>query len=65
MKPGAKLARVARGKTQTDSGHEVIATTATMIEDLGALGLGAGDTVCVHSSVKALGHVIGGPRAIV
>ena len=28
-------------------------------------GLAAGDTVCVHSSMRAFGLVIGGPRAIV
>jgi aminoglycoside 3-N-acetyltransferase len=40
-------------------------TTASLVEHLGALGLGAGDTVMLHSSLSALGWVAGGPQAVV
>jgi aminoglycoside 3-N-acetyltransferase len=42
-----------------------IATTASIAEGLRVLGLGAGDIVCVHASMKSLGLVIGGTRAVV
>jgi aminoglycoside 3-N-acetyltransferase len=42
-----------------------IATTASIAEGLCALGLGAGDIVCVHASMKSLGLVIGGTRAVI
>jgi len=45
--------------------HVAIATTASIVSDLRDLGVMAGDTVCVHTSMKAFGLVIGGPRAIV
>ncbi len=45
--------------------HAAIATTASIARDLRELGVTAGDTVCVHSGMAALGLVIGGPRAIV
>jgi len=65
VKHRAKLARVTHICRLADSERRVIATTAKMTTNLRALGLTAGDTVCVHSSVKALGNVIGGPRAII
>jgi aminoglycoside 3-N-acetyltransferase len=40
-------------------------TTASLVEDLGALGIDAGDRVVVHSSMSALGWVAGGPQAVV
>lgn len=40
-------------------------TRRTLATDLRALGLAAGDTVLVHSSVRALGFVAGKVQAIV
>jgi aminoglycoside 3-N-acetyltransferase len=51
------------GSTDIDSA--TIATSADIARGLRALGVAAGDTVCIHSSMKSLGLVIGGPRAIV
>jgi aminoglycoside 3-N-acetyltransferase len=42
-----------------------IATTASIAEGLCALGLGAGEILCVHASMKSLGLVIGGTRAVI
>ena len=36
-----------------------------LIGDLKALGLGAGDWVAVHSSVKSIGWVKGGPVEVI
>ena len=41
------------------------ATTASLRDDLAALGLEAGDLVIVHSSLSALGWVAGGAQAVV
>ena len=41
------------------------ATPATLVRDLRALGLSAGDVVMVHASLKALGPVVGGAEAVV
>ncbi len=41
------------------------ATPATLVRDLRALGLAAGDVVMVHASLKALGPVAGGAEAVV
>jgi len=40
-------------------------TVERLTDDLGALGLRAGDTVVVHSSLSELGWVSGGPTAVV
>lgn len=44
---------------------ETPATSASIAEDLRALGLEAGTTVMVHSSLSRLGFVIGGAHAVV
>jgi len=49
----------------TDTDSAVIATGADIARGLRALGVEAGDIVCVHSSMSSLGLVIGGPRTIV
>jgi aminoglycoside N3'-acetyltransferase len=41
------------------------ATLATLVRELRALGLAAGDVVMVHASLKALGPVAGGAAAVV
>lgn len=40
-------------------------TRESLGQDLTALGLGAGDVVMVHSSLKSLGWVAGGPVAVI
>ncbi|MFF5082559.1 aminoglycoside N(3)-acetyltransferase [Actinoplanes sp. NPDC000266] len=40
-------------------------TTGTLAADLRALGLSAGDTVLVHSSMRAVGYVAGDVQAVV
>ncbi|MGC1419929.1 MAG: AAC(3) family N-acetyltransferase [Acidimicrobiales bacterium] len=40
-------------------------TVTSLTHDLRALGLDAGATVLVHSSLSALGYVVGGARAVV
>jgi aminoglycoside 3-N-acetyltransferase len=40
-------------------------TPETIEEDLRAIGLYAGDTVLVHSSLKQIGYAVGGPHAII
>lgn len=40
-------------------------TVASMLRDLGSLGLNEGDTVIVHTSLSKLGWVCGGTQAIV
>lgn len=39
-------------------------TRCTLADDLRALGLGAGDVVMVHASVRAVGEIAGGPDEI-
>jgi aminoglycoside 3-N-acetyltransferase len=40
-------------------------TRESLVEDLRRLGLSVGDRVMVHSSLKSLGHVEGGPHAVI
>lgn len=40
-------------------------TVSSIVSDVRELGLGAGDTVLVHSSLRALGWVSGGAQAVV
>lgn len=40
-------------------------TVGSLVDDLRSLGLAAGDTVLVHSSLNAIGWVAGGPQAVV
>jgi len=40
-------------------------TLDSLVSDLRALGLVAGDTVLVHSSLSAIGYVAGGAQAVV
>lgn len=42
-----------------------LATAARITEDLRRLDIAAGDLVCLHASLSALGSVIGGPRAVI
>ncbi len=42
-----------------------IATSRSIADDLARLGVCAGDTVLVHSSLKALGFVVGGVRGVI
>ncbi|UNI20478.1 Aminoglycoside N(3)-acetyltransferase [Purpureocillium takamizusanense] len=42
-----------------------LCTQASLVEDLGRLGLQAGDTVLLHSSLSAMGFVVGGAPAVV
>ncbi|MFK8025086.1 MAG: aminoglycoside N(3)-acetyltransferase [Ilumatobacter sp.] len=41
------------------------ATVSSLVDDLDRLGLGRGDTAIVHTSLSALGWVIGGAQAVV
>jgi aminoglycoside 3-N-acetyltransferase len=40
-------------------------TAGTLASQLRALGLAAGDVVMLHSSMRSLGYVVGGPQAVV
>jgi aminoglycoside 3-N-acetyltransferase len=39
-------------------------TKADLVADLRRLGIVSGDTVFLHSSLKSLGYIVGGPRAV-
>ena len=41
------------------------ATRASLTADLRTLGVAAGDVLVVHTSMSALGYVVGGPQAVV
>jgi len=40
-------------------------TRSMLVDDLGGLGLGPGETVMLHASVKAIGWVVGGPDVVI
>lgn len=40
-------------------------TTGSLAADLRALGLGSGDVVLLHSSLRSIGYVVGGTQAVV
>ena len=42
-----------------------VMTRSDLAEGLSAIGLRAGDVVCVHSSLSSLGMVIGGARTVI
>lgn len=42
-----------------------LVTRSSLVSDLQALGLAWGNVVCVHTSLRALGQVCGGPVAVV
>lgn len=48
-----------------DPADKPIVTKQDIVEGLGQIGLAGGDLVQVHSSLSALGHVIGGAEAVV
>jgi aminoglycoside 3-N-acetyltransferase len=48
-----------------DFGSRPVVTMATLVADLGALGLTDGDVVLVHSSLSGLGWVEGGAETVV
>lgn len=48
-----------------DPGNTPTLTKDRIVADLHNLGLGGGDLVQVHSSLSALGHVLGGPDTVV
>lgn len=53
------------GEAKAIARAEMPRTRASLADDLRSLGLVAGDTVLVHSSLSALGWVCGGPVAVV
>ena len=44
--------------------NEALHSIRSLSEDLNKLGLKEGDTVIVHSSLRAIGRVIGGPVSV-
>jgi aminoglycoside 3-N-acetyltransferase len=42
-----------------------VVTKSSLVSDLESLGLGAGDTVMFHVSVKSIGWVVGGPDVVI
>ncbi|MGH3745164.1 MAG: aminoglycoside N(3)-acetyltransferase [Mycobacteriales bacterium] len=49
----------------SEPGARALVTRSSLVTDLQALGLGWGNVVCVHASLRALGQVCGGPVAVV
>lgn len=41
-----------------------LVTRSQLLTDLRALGVGAGDTLILHASVRSVGWIVGGPRVI-
>ena len=48
-----------------NSGHQKIYSKTSLVEGLQRLGVEPGMLLIVHSSFKAIGHVVGGPVAVV
>jgi aminoglycoside 3-N-acetyltransferase len=48
-----------------EPGERTLQTRSTLVDDLGRLGVSTGDTVLVHSSLRALGYVLGGATTVV
>jgi aminoglycoside 3-N-acetyltransferase len=48
----------------TSLGPEQIVTRKSLLAQLRAAGLGAGQTVCVHAACSKIGYVVGGPRMV-
>lgn len=47
-----------------DASSQAIVTQSLLVRDLRSLGIKGGDTVELHASVKAIGHVVGGPTMV-
>ena len=60
-----KKLKVVRSVSSIELHTDYPKTRATLAEDLRSLGLKKGMTVIVHSSLKSLGWVVGGPVAVV
>ncbi len=54
---------MATGEVLTPEGRPLI-TKSRLLGDLRALGLAPGQTVMLHVSVKAIGHIVGGPDVV-
>lgn len=71
LEPFKRVARAARESLRRrkserklrDSGPHV--TRAALARDLARMGIAPGDTVFLHSSLKSLGYVEGGPSAVI
>src|SRR3954447_26436343 len=63
--PGRLLHTVVMSEEAAVAGSAAPVTVESLAADLRGLGLRAGDTVLVHSSLSRLGWVCGGPVAVV